>query len=150
MTGFRIRGLDHVSLTCGDLERSIWFYTELLGLPLRGRGDLEGEEIATIVGMPGVRIRWADVQLDLDQVVELLEYVDPKGEPLSQTTADPGGGHLAFEVDDVDAVHASLVAHGITVRSAPVAIDDDPAWQGVRVFYAVDPDGATLEFVERP
>jgi catechol 2,3-dioxygenase-like lactoylglutathione lyase family enzyme len=57
VTGFRIRGLDHESLTCGDLDRSIWFYTELLGLPLRGRGDLEGEEIATIVGMPGARIR---------------------------------------------------------------------------------------------
>jgi catechol 2,3-dioxygenase-like lactoylglutathione lyase family enzyme len=151
VSGFRIRGLDHVSVTSGDLDRSVWFYSELLGLPLRGTGELEGEEIATIVGMPGARIRWAEVGLDRGQLVELLEYLDPGGAPLAQTTADPGSGHLAFEVDDVDQVHAKLVAHGVTVRSGPVKIkDDDPAWHGVRVFYAVDPDGVTVELLQRP
>jgi catechol 2,3-dioxygenase-like lactoylglutathione lyase family enzyme len=151
VSGFRIRGLDHVSVTSGDLDRSVWFYSELLGLPVRGRGELEGDEISTIVGIPGARIRWAEVGLERGQLVELLEYLEPSGDPFAQTTADPGSGHLAFEVDDVERVHAKLVEHGVTVRSTPVTIeDDDPAWLGVKVFYAVDPDGMTVELLQRP
>ena len=147
----RIRRLDHVSVSSGDLDRAVWFYVEVLGLPMRGRGELEGEEVSTIVGMPDARIRWAEVDLGGGQIVELLEYVSPTGARLRQTTADPGSGHFGFEVDDIDAVYALLVEHGVTVRSAPVTIeDDDPAWRGVRVLYALDPDGFTVEFLQRP
>jgi catechol 2,3-dioxygenase-like lactoylglutathione lyase family enzyme len=147
----RILRLDHVSVTTGDLDRSVRFYAELLGLPLRGRGEIEGPDVSAIVGMPGVRMRWAEVDLGDGRIVELLEYVSPAGTPLAQTTADPGAAHFGFEVDDIDAVHALLVGHGVTVRSAPVTLeDDDPAWRGVRVLYALDPDGFTVEFLQRP
>jgi len=36
------------------------------------------------------------------------------------------------------------------VRSEPVEIREDGDWDGVRALYAVDPDGVTVELVERP
>jgi lactoylglutathione lyase len=147
----RIRRLDHVSVSSADLDRAVWFYVEVLGLPLRGRGEVEAEDVSTIVGMPGARMRFAEIELGDGQIIELLEYLSPRGERLTQTTADAGSGHFALEVDDIEAVHARVVAHGVTVRSVPVTLEDeDPSWNGVRAFYAVDPDGFTVEFVERP
>ena len=39
---------------------------------------------------------------------------------------------------------------GVSVRSEPVLIEGDGDWSGVRCFYAVDPDGFTVEILERP
>jgi hypothetical protein len=85
------------------------------------------------------------VQLDRGQVVELLEYVDPKGEPLSQTTAD-----RAAAISRSRSTTSTPSTPACWRTGSPCVRHDDPAWQGVRIFYAVDPDGATLEFVERP
>ena len=196
----KLRGLDHVSVTVADLDRSLSFYRDLLGLRVREAGEEEGGQMATIVGFPGVRFRYADVELGGGQILELLQYLEPAGTPIAQRTCDPGSGHIAFVVADIDQTYAELVDAGVTVRSAPVTIEgphdsgpvrvihsmseaamstEGPAvpqkagaigvtevteaveedaitievtdyWAGVKVFYAVDPDGVTLEFVQRP
>ena len=157
--------------------------------------------MATIVGFPGVRFRYADVELGDGRILELLQYLEPAGTPITQRTCDPGSGHIAFLVEDIDEAYAELVGAGVTVRSAPVTIEAHPGpvrvthsmsrgavstegpavtqhagatettdvmgvikaieadaitiempdyWAGVKVFYAVDPDGVTVEFVQRP
>jgi len=190
----KVRGLDHVSVTVADLDRSLAFYRDLLGLRVRERGEEEGGQMATIVAFPGVRFRYADVELGDGRILELLQYQEPAGTPISQRTCDPGSGHIAFLVADIDQAYAELVGAGVTVRSAPVTIEAHPGpvrvthsmspaaassdaqhagatdvigvinaveadaitievpdyWAGVKVFYAVDPDGVTVEFVQRP
>jgi catechol 2,3-dioxygenase-like lactoylglutathione lyase family enzyme len=146
-----IRGVDHVSITTGNLDRSMAFYRDVLGLPFRGRGVSGGADIGTIVGMPGARVAWAEFDLGAGQILELLQYLEPTGERLRQRTSDPGSAHVGFEVDDIFAMYGRLVAAGVTVRSAPVRIeDDDESWRGVLVVYALDPDGFTMEFLQRP
>ena len=44
--GWRPAAIDHVSITCADLDASLDFYTGLLGIELRGRGDAQGGEFA--------------------------------------------------------------------------------------------------------
>jgi catechol 2,3-dioxygenase-like lactoylglutathione lyase family enzyme len=196
----KVRGLDHVSVTVADLDRSLAFYRDLLGLRVRETGEEEGGQMATIVGFPGVRFRYADVELGDGRILELLQYLAPAGTPITQRTSDPGSGHIAFLVADIDEAYAELVGAGVTVRSAPVTIEAHPGplrvthsmspapvstetrhagaagaagatdvigmikaidadaitievpdyWAGVKVFYAVDPDGVTVEFVQRP
>lgn len=196
----KVRGLDHVSVTVADLDRSLEFYRDLLGLRVREAGEEEGGQMATIVGFPGVRFRYADVELGGGRILELLQYLEPAGTPIAQRTCDPGSGHIAFLVDDIDEIYAELIGAGVTVRSAPVMIEgqDDSGpvrvthsmneaaiptenppvpqhagpievmavtqaveadaitievpdyWAGVKVFYAIDPDGVTVEFVQRP
>jgi glyoxylase I family protein len=145
----RFAGIDHVSITTGDLQRSLAFYRDLLGLPVLSVGEATGEDIGTITGFPGARALYADLDLGEGQVLELLEYVEPAGVAIRQRTCDPGSGHLSFVVDGIDEYHATLAAAGATVRSKPIDLHEGGHWDGTRVMYVVDPDGVTLELLER-
>ncbi len=142
--------LDHVSVTAADLSASLAFYGDLLGLPFLGRGQMEGPELETIVGMPGAKLLWAELALGGGQVLELLQYLSPQNEGLDPRPWLSGATHIGLAVEDVDALHALLSEAGVPVRSDPVEIHEDGIWNGVRCLYASDPDGVTVEFVERP
>jgi len=142
--------LDHVSVTCADLDRSISFYRDVLGLAFLGRGESDGEDMSQITGLPGVRLLWAELDLGGGQLLELLEYTSPLGGAIRQQTNEPGSGHIGLAVDGIDALYRRLVDAGATVRSEPVAISEAGDWNGVRSMYVLDPDGVTIELVERP
>jgi catechol 2,3-dioxygenase-like lactoylglutathione lyase family enzyme len=145
----RILGLDHVSVTTGDIARSLAFYRDLLELPVRSVSELSGEEVEKVTGVPGARLLSADLDLGRGQVLELLEYVGTRkgaGLPLER----PGSGHIGLMVDDVDAVHSKLVDAGWAVKSAPVELTEPGDWYGTRCMTVLDPDGVAVELVERP
>jgi catechol 2,3-dioxygenase-like lactoylglutathione lyase family enzyme len=142
--------LDHVSVTSADLDRSVAFYRDLLGLPLIGRGESSEPELGAILGEPGVRLLWAEVDLGGGQLLELLQYLSPDGDPLTPDPARPGGTHIGLRVSDIDAMYLRLSQAGVPIRSKPVEIQEKGDWLGVRCLYARDPDGVTIELVERP
>jgi catechol 2,3-dioxygenase-like lactoylglutathione lyase family enzyme len=148
--GVRVLGLDHVSVSCSDIERSLAFYRDLLGLPVLSVGEVSGDDVERVTGEPGVRMLAADLDLGRGQVLELIEYVE--GSPASPggATAPAVPGHVGLLVDDVDEVHRRLVEAGVRVRSEPVRLSEPGAWFGVRCVNALDPDGVTVELVERP
>jgi catechol 2,3-dioxygenase-like lactoylglutathione lyase family enzyme len=142
--------LDHTGVTVGDLDRSLRFYHDLLGLPVRSRGEDRGPHLAAITGLDGARVRFADLDAGGGRLVELLQYLAPVAAPAAGAPNAPGTGHLAIEVADVAAAAERLRAAGVTLRSrGPVAIDDDGDWAGVMCLYATDPDGFTVELIER-
>jgi len=141
-------GLDHVSVTTADLAASLAFYRDLLGLPLVARGESDEEELAVLTGLPAVRIEWAELTLSGDCVLELLQYVRPVASPLVQLPCDPGTTHIGLSVEDIDALQGRLVDAGVEIVSGPVALRED-GWRAVRCLYAKDPDGVTIELVER-
>jgi catechol 2,3-dioxygenase-like lactoylglutathione lyase family enzyme len=144
------RGFDHVSVSTADLDRSIAFYTGVLGIPVLGRGEDSGPEIRKLVGLDDVSIRWADLDLRDDRILELVEFISPPGESIARSLWDPGSGHFGLRVDDLDGLYARLLEAHITLRSEPVTWTEPGAWNGVRVLYAIDPDGTWVELVERP
>jgi catechol 2,3-dioxygenase-like lactoylglutathione lyase family enzyme len=147
MTGIR---LDHVSVTCADLDRSISFYRDVLGLAFLGRGESDGEDVSQITGLPDVRLIWAELDLGGGQLLELLQYTSPVGGALRQRTNEPGSGHIGLAVEDIDRLWRRLVEADATVRSEPVELTEAGDWNGVRSMYVLDPDGVTVELVERP
>jgi catechol 2,3-dioxygenase-like lactoylglutathione lyase family enzyme len=149
-TGTRVTGLDHVSVSCADLESSIAFYSDLLGLRVEARGESEDPELAELMGRERVRIRWADVELGGGQTLELVQFLEPSGPRVARELWSPGATHVGLRVDDLDAVHARLVEAGVRMRSGPVRLTEEGAWHDVRVLYATDPDGTWIELVERP
>ena len=76
--------------------------------------------------------------------------IRPVGVPVTQRVYDPGSGHIAIRVDDLDRMLGRLERAGITPRSAPIKLEDPEWWRGARCVYLTDPDGATIELVERP
>ncbi|HKV67085.1 MAG TPA: hypothetical protein VJN72_03275, partial [Gaiellales bacterium] len=55
--------VDHLGLTVANMERSLAFWSGLLGCPLRGRGIAEWEHLDRLVGIPSTRIEWAELGL---------------------------------------------------------------------------------------
>jgi diaminopimelate decarboxylase len=139
--GGGVRGLDHVSVACSDLDRSLAFYRDLLGLPLRDRGAGSAGAVGEILGTGDAQVEWADLALPDGRVLELLRL--PGGPPSA------GSGHFALGVAEAESVHRRLRDAGVPLRSEPVTIDDDGDWKGARCFYAEDPDGTVVELIER-
>jgi lactoylglutathione lyase len=134
---------NHTSFTVSDLDRSIDFYTRVLGFELERRFEVEGAGISTIVGFDGAHLKIAFVRLG-EFRLELIEYVAPAGRKLEMATNNVGSAHIAFTTDDVDATYEELKAKGLRFRNAPTRSRPDRP----RVAYFEDPDGYTLEIVE--
>jgi lactoylglutathione lyase len=145
-----VRGIDHAGITVASLEAALHFYGDLLGLRLTHQGEDGGAELDAITGLSGVRIRYAELDLGGGQLLEVIEVISPFGTPLTQRPVDPGASHLALRVDDVDATCARLVAAGVQVPGRPTSISTAGPWNGVRCVYVQDPDGRTVELVQRP
>jgi catechol 2,3-dioxygenase-like lactoylglutathione lyase family enzyme len=138
-----VTGLDHVSIACGDLDRSLQFYTGLLGLPLMNRGEVDPETVAEITGSTDVKVLFADIDLGRGQVLELLQEVG--GEQPA-----PGDGHFSLAVDDIEVMYERLTEAGVAAQGGITHINEPGHWFGTKAVYLTDPDGVTIELIERP
>ncbi len=119
--------LHHVTVLVSDLERSLAFYRELLGLePDPGRPDL---------GYPGAWLEIGDgTQIHLMQL--------PNPDPIEGRPAHVGRDrHAALLVEDLDALEARLRRAGIPCTRSR---------SGRRALFCRDPDGNGWEFVAMP
>jgi lactoylglutathione lyase len=148
-----VRSIFHVGFVVKDLDASIRFYTEGLGLRLRLRQIQDNDYTRCLVGYKDARLRIAQFQLPegdappSGHVLELIEYEVPKGGPSDPERNTLGAGHLAFLVDDIDAMTARLAALGATPLSEPNDITAGIN-KGGKAVYLHDPDGATLELLQ--
>ena len=114
----------HIALRSPNWARAKAFYNEVLGFPIVGQ--LEGKDI---------------VFLDIGgTTIELLPG------SAEDVTERPKCGlmHLAFEVEDVDAVYAQLAAKGVQFTIEPRDVGD------IRLAFFLDPDGNQLELFHSP
>jgi lactoylglutathione lyase len=146
----------HMSFTVADLDRSIRFYRDELGLELVHEQEQSNEYTRTFVGYPDAHLRVAQFAIGTSaakprsgHIIELVQYLAPIGEPVHPERYQPGAAHLAFQVDDTHAMYERLVAKGVHFISKPVAITAGINAGGATV-YLEDPDGNTLEFVTAP
>jgi len=144
-----VKGLHHVGITVKDLDASIRFYHDILGLSFSNEPSpwFDGEELGLAVGVPGAALRQVSLLLG-DTTLELLEYKSPPSEtPAPLRSNNRGASHVAFLVDDIEATKAELEAKGIAFFS-PVNVVDEGVLAGWRWAYFSDPDGYPLELVE--
>ncbi len=141
-----VTGLHHASLTVADLDRSLHFYRDLLGVPVREQVDAAAETFAAVSGEGAQHVRIADLDLGDGRVLELIENRD------DPAPGDHRGSHIAFQVDDIVATHRRLVQAGVPARSKPQPLGPEAGrhWAGCIVVYLTDPDGATVELVQVP
>jgi len=143
--------LDHVNIVVADLARAERFYGEVLGLRRGFERVLEGEWIERVTGLPGARARCVFYEPTDGGRLELLQYLSPQGEPLSPNSLPhtPGLRHLAFEVEDLDALCERLRTAGVTLVSPPVTVPFPVANAGrKRLCYFHDPEGVLIEAAE--
>ena len=143
--------IHHVGLVVKDLDRSIYFYHDLLGLKFANEPTpwFEGPELEKGVNVKGAKLRQVSLWVDERSTLELIEYASPQ--PTFNGGAVPnnhrGAAHVCFKVKDVDAKKKELEAKGVKFYTEPNVVDSGPL-AGWRWCYFSDPDGLALELVE--
>ena len=148
MGKFNILSTNHTSFTVSYLDRSVSFYVDTLGFDLLNRSFRDTSFTEQVVGVPGAEIEVAYVQAPGHRL-ELIQYHAPKdrGEVVSRP-CDTGFAHVAFDVDDIDLVVAAVSKAGLRPLSKPVTVNAGPNTGGKAV-YTRDPDGVTIEFIQK-
>jgi catechol 2,3-dioxygenase-like lactoylglutathione lyase family enzyme len=143
-----ILGVHHTCITVSDLERSVAFYRDVLGLELvmTEESERSGDDRSKALGVPKAKVRLAILRAG-DAQVELIEYVSAKGRPYDRNNNDAGAMHIAFRVEDIDAVYQRLLDHGVRFTAPPATIPAGPM-EGWRWTYFFDPDGVSLEIIQ--
>jgi catechol 2,3-dioxygenase-like lactoylglutathione lyase family enzyme len=148
-TEFDLTGINHLALTCADMDRTIAFYRDVLGMPL-----------VKTIDFPGARGKHYFFDVGGGDCIAFFEFgrgaqnVDAKTH--DKMAATPGMmHHVAINVanDDIERYRQRLVDKGIEVTEV-VNHDDTPRGVSaevnestfVRSIYFRDPDGIQLEF----
>ncbi|WP_026876669.1 VOC family protein [Jiangella gansuensis] len=150
-----VTGIWHFSFTVSDLDASVAFYRDLLGMTLVHVQDQDNDYTRSLVGYPDARLRVAQLSAGpasgtgSSHDLELVQYLAPERPSLDPERGRAGAAHLAFVVDDAGAAHARLAAAGVRFLSPPNAITAG-ANRGGYTCYFFDPDDITLELVQPP
>lgn len=144
--------IDHLNVVVADMERSIAFYGDVLGMTKTFEAVLEGAWIETVTGLQNLQARCVFFDLEnCDVRLELLEYLYPRGENLVVNSLPNtlGVRHFAFETDDMNTLIAKLQAARVRFVSPPVTVPFPVGNRGTkRLCYFHDPDGTLLEIAE--
>ena len=149
-----ICAVDHINIVVFDLERSLGFYTKVLGFKETHRAYLEGGWVESIVGLKGVRANVAYVIAPAGAPrLELLCYESPTGDKLPENSRPNTLGlrHLALQVDDIDTAVRRLKDAKAELISEPVVVPTGVIThhEGHKILcYFLDPDGVLLELTE--
>jgi len=138
--------MDHVGVIVEDLADAVAFFVEL-GLEPHGETPVEGDWVDRIVGLEGVRAQIAMLQTpDGHGRVELAKFHTPSTdggyEPAPSNAA--GIRHIAFAVEDIDAVLARLRARGAELIGELGRYRDS-----YRLCYVRGPEGIIVELAEQ-
>lgn len=143
-----LKKLDHVGFTVWDLDRSLAFYRDLLGLQLDWERVYEEEYVRQVVGYPSLRLRCALLKLPGTTTrLELLQYEGVSRQRVDMHTANPGNGHLCISVGDLDKIYQRLQSAGVECVSTPV-VSTAGHYKGSKQIYVHDPDGISLQLME--
>ncbi len=102
--GVQLSHVEHIGIAVSNLEESIKFYEEVLGLTCYSVEEVKEQKVKTAF-------------FKLGQVkIELLESTDPEG-PIAKFIEKRGQGvhHLAFAVDDIQGALEELDQKGVTL-----------------------------------
>jgi len=147
---FRIISADHTGITVSNLERSLAFWRDVLGLELSHTAHQTGEMAEQITGVKGAELKLAVVKAPGGHKIELLEYLAPPDRKRADVRpCDVGHIHVALVVDDLDVVLERIVASGWKAAGKAQTLKTGPN-AGKRVVYVRDPDGTTIEFMQIP
>jgi catechol 2,3-dioxygenase-like lactoylglutathione lyase family enzyme len=141
----KIRKIDHVGIVVNDLAAAKAFFLEL-GLEAQGGGNLQDKAVGQIIGLDDVNVEFIYMSVPGGHgSLEFVKFYAPLDErdaqkPFSNT---PGIRHIAFEVEDIEAVIAKLEGHGSRLVGSIQNLG------GYKLCYIRGPEGIILELAER-
>ena len=148
-----INEIMHVGVTVSNMDNSIKFYRDVLGLEFIGEILMEGKETNLLFGKKNVKARVAYLNGGKDIMcppVELIQFLnedcikDPAR--LDKTSIS----EICFRVDDNDKVYKHLILNNVECLSSPQSFDFTASGFGKsKAIYFKDPDGIIFELMQK-
>jgi len=125
----------HTSIRTSNMDRSIDFYTRLMGLKLLSRREIKqtNAEIAFLQDSEGKGAK-----------LELTYYRNQK-KFIQADYEDRLFDHIAFEIKDMDKTISKLRSENVTITDEPYTLGTG----GPQIAFIEDPDGTLIELIER-
>lgn len=142
-----VHSLRHVGLACEDLERSIFFWKDILDFQVFWDKIEPEPYISRLLGFEVGGLRTVKLRSSAGDIIELLHFSQLEASGLDQPRnlhRSIGITHLAFTVPDIKKSLAKLRMAGFEPISRPLESPNG----GVLVAYLKGPDNVLLEFVE--
>ena len=139
-----IKDVRHVGIVVSDMEKSLKFYRDLLGLKVKSLEDEEGEFLDNMLAHENVKNKVAKLYAKngnaLIELIDSRSYANKKDRDFFTI----GASHFAFTVDDLEKTYDYLVKNGVKFTAPPQQTPDRFA----KVTFCEDPDGTLIELVE--
>jgi catechol 2,3-dioxygenase-like lactoylglutathione lyase family enzyme len=142
----KIQRIDHVGIIVNDLAAAKAFFVDF-GLEVQGEGELEGEWLDQIVGLHDVKTAFVYLRVPDGQAsIELIKYHTPSDEKGIQPSFSNTLGirHIAFVVEDIEAVVAKLKKQGTEIFGEIHTFEGS-----YKLCYVRGPEGIILELAEQ-
>lgn len=138
----------HTNIVARDWRKVAEFYEHVLGCdPVPPERHAVGDWVERCTGVPGAEVRGIHLRLpgygDNGPTLEIFQY-NNKEEGPEPAINRPGFAHLAFEVDDVEAVKDKVLAAGGCCVGDLVIIEIAGAGT-ITLIYMTDPEGNIIE-----
>ncbi|MFJ7978638.1 VOC family protein [Peribacillus sp. NPDC096379] len=141
----KIQRIDHVGVIVNDLSAAKEFFLDF-GLEVKGEWEMEGELMGYAVGLNDVKVACVGLGMPDGQTwIELIKFYTPSDEQdIQQTFANTLGiRHIAFTVEDIEAVVAKLKKKGTEIFSEIQQYEES-----YKLCYVRGPEGIILELAE--
>jgi catechol 2,3-dioxygenase-like lactoylglutathione lyase family enzyme len=135
--------------TIANMERSLGFYQDLLGLNIVRDKVRSGSSYEGIIGIPNVKLRVVLLEDgSTGNLLELVQYLEPEAQGHIPREDEIGSSNLCFVVDDLTAMYHRLRRAGIASRSEPIDFIQEGNLVG-RVVTVFDPDRIPVVLLEK-
>ena len=134
-----IKTIDHIGIMTNDLQKSVEFYTDVLGFSISAKIEMDD------VGLSAIFVEKNGSKIELmgyrDEIPKRSEGIEIRLGGSSITIND----HITFSVDDIGATVNDLKEKGVVFCLEPVQLEG-----GMKLASFKDPDGMLIELVEHP
>lgn len=138
-----IKGLRHICIVVKDMEESLKFYRDIMGLKVFKILNVEGKYPETVFNIKGIKLTYVKMHSknqpkNSPAIFELHYWKEPKILPRTKYN------HISFTVKDIDYEYKRLSKLGIRFISKPVKSPDG----NTKICFGYDPDNNLIEFIE--
>lgn len=148
--------IDHVAIMVSDLEESLRFYRDLLGLEVVSPEEHHDGPISQMTAMPKVHMREYRLRApggihgharneEPGFTFDLIQWLNPPSPCQRYPINHVPSAHICFGVENVKATYERLKTAGVECVSPPVRFSGEGEWN---VLFFYDPDGNLLELNE--
>lgn len=152
-----IKKIDHIAVMVSDIDKSLHFYRDLLGLEIVSPEEHIAGAVAEMVDVPGVHMREYRLRAsggvqgydrnedEIALTFDIIQWLTPESPKGRNEIHHVPSAHICFGVDNLPEIYERLKAEGVEFVSPPVKFSGEGEWH---VLFFYDPDGNLLELNE--